>query len=209
MIDWSRLLPPGPFALVELLLRLVAPLCGVLIFSAIALNFTRAQESGRIARERRSFVATGSMIGFFVGVYLLIHLKLGVIATLSPNLRLMLMALGALIMLLGTGVNLLGRMRLGRNWANQATVYEAQTLVTSGVYRLVRHPLYASLIWIFYGAGLLYLNTAVLLANTLIFLPGMYYRAALEEKLLSERFPAYDSYQRHVGALFPRLVRKI
>ena len=207
MFDWTIFQPRTPLALLELLLHLTAPLCGVLIFAAIARNFLRARSSGRVARERRSFVATGSMIGFFVGIYLLIHHKLGVIVVPSTIPRIALMALGALLLLLGTVVNLLGRLQLGANWANQATLYEAQTLVTAGIYRLVRHPLYASLIWIFYGAGLLYQNVAVLLANTLLFLPGMYYRAALEEKLLSDRFPAYADYRRQVGALFPKLGR--
>lgn len=99
----------------------------------------------------------------------------------------------------------MGRFRLGSNWANQVKIYKNQTLVTHGPYGFVRHPLYASLILMFYGGCLVYPNYLAFLANTLIFIPFMYYRAKQEEILLSKTFKEYKKYQKEVGMLFPKI----
>jgi protein-S-isoprenylcysteine O-methyltransferase Ste14 len=145
------------------------------------------------------------MMAFFIAVYLLIKGHAGTVPILMPHLRYALEAFGAVLMIGGCVVNVLGRYSLGQNWADQATLYSSQTLVTSGVFAITRHPLYSSLVWMFYGSALLYHNYAVTLATTFIFIPAMYYRAAIEERLLSARFDDYRSYQNRVGRLFPRL----
>jgi protein-S-isoprenylcysteine O-methyltransferase Ste14 len=105
----------------------------------------------------------------------------------------------------GTAFNVWGRVHLGANWADHVRIYTDQTLVTGGPYRFVRHPLYASLVWMFYGASLAYLNPLAALETTLIFLPGMWYRSNLEEAALLERFgDAYRAYRARTGRFLPR-----
>jgi len=189
--------------------RLLVPLCAFTVLGAVALNFVAAAEgAGAVKVRRRSPVATASMLGFLLVVYVLIHQRIGEFQVPSLPAVLALSVAGAALVLIGCAVNILGRLRLGGNWANQVTVYEEQTLVTGGVFGLVRHPLYASLIWMFVGASLVYLNTAALAATLLVFVPAMRYRAAQEERLLSERFPEYKSYQSRVGRLIPRMRRR-
>ena len=184
-------------------------LCVAAVLAAVAWNFLRARLSGQVAERQRSPVATGTMLLFTFGVYLLIHNHIGVLQVqLEPAIIIPVMCLGLLLMVVGCIVNLLGRLRLGRNWANQVTVYEDQTLVTGGVFGVVRHPLYASLIWMFYGAGLIYLNYAALLATTVIFVPAMYFRAKQEEKLLAAQFPEYAAYRQRVGMFVPKFQRR-
>jgi protein-S-isoprenylcysteine O-methyltransferase Ste14 len=107
----------------------------------------------------------------------------------------------------GCLLNLAGRVALGENWADHVTLYADQRLVTRGAYRIVRHPLYASLVWMFYGAALIYSDVAALAANTLVFVPMMAVRARREERLLEAEFPDYAAYRARVGMLFPRLWR--
>ncbi len=201
------ILPP---LLLTLLVRGLVGLCVVAVFTAVLINFLQARMAGRVAHEQRSIVATGTMIGFFVAYYLLIQAGLrqgfGVHVPSDTTLLLMLQLIGLLLVMTGAAVNILGRVRLGRNWANQATVYDDHTLVTRGIFGVVRHPLYASLIWMFYGAGLVYVNYAALLATTLLFVPAMIYRARLEERLLEERFPEYTDYRRRVGMFLPKIM---
>ena len=102
----------------------------------------------------------------------------------------------------GCAVNILGRVQLGGNWANQATIYQKQKLVTAGVYGWVRHPLYASLIWMFFGASVVYANWFAFVLNSAIFVPFMVYRAGLEEAMLAAEFPDYGDYRRRVGMFF-------
>lgn len=175
------------------------------IFAAITVNFFNTRQSGRVARAKKSPVATFSMTLFFVGFYLLIRLRVGELSSLTRPVRGTLALAGTVLVLGGCAVNLLGRARLGANWADQVTIYESQTLVTEGVFGWVRHPLYASLVWMFAGAALVFANGAAFLANLLIFLPALIYRARQEEAFLAERFPEYGIYRRRVGMLVPRL----
>jgi protein-S-isoprenylcysteine O-methyltransferase Ste14 len=181
--------------------RLFVTLCTVSVLAAVLVNFLRAREAHAVRAQRRSAVETGSMLAFFLGFYLLIRLRLG--AHFIPVIYHPAALVGLGLLLLGTAVNILGRFALGRNWGNQVIIYEDHQLVVGGVYRIVRHPLYAGLIWMFTGAALVFQNWAALLATIFIFLPGMYYRAKQEEQALVARFPDYREYRNRTGMFFP------
>ncbi|MBI2301461.1 MAG: isoprenylcysteine carboxylmethyltransferase family protein [Armatimonadetes bacterium] len=182
----------------------VVSACFGLLMLAVLYNFATAERSGTVREERRSPVATGTMTLFFVGVYLLIHHRLGVLPLANPALGIAVSVAGMLLVAGGCATNLLGRLALGRNWANQVVVYEAQTLVTHGVFGWVRHPLYASLMAMSYGAGLAFHNLAAVAATACVFVPMMHYRASQEEALLEARFPEYAAYRARTGKFFPR-----
>ncbi|HEY3418781.1 MAG TPA: isoprenylcysteine carboxylmethyltransferase family protein [Armatimonadota bacterium] len=192
--------PQGAFDLAAIT---IVQLCVMALVIAVILNFARARGGKRPGQVRRSPVATGSMTAVLVGICLLIQYRVGVLHALP--LRNAITVIGLLLLITGTLVNILGRVQLGRNWANQATVYADQTLVTSGLYGLVRHPLYASLIWMCYGGALVYHNAAAVLATLCLFYPMMIYRAGIEEAMLVAQFPAYADYQARVGRFFPRI----
>ncbi len=187
--------------------RVVAA-CVAVVLASVALNFARVRRSGQPAEVTRSPVATASMMAFFVAYYLLIRSRWGVVHVDSHGVVLALTAAGLIGVVAGAVVNVLGRANLGANWADQVTVYEGQTLVTTGLFGLVRHPLYASLIWMFVGAALVYQNSAALAAALLVFVPAMRFRARQEEEALARRFPQYADYRRRVGMLAPRIGRK-
>ena len=68
-----------------------------------------------------------------------------------------------------------------------------QTVISTGPYQYVRHPLYA-------GGLLLFLGTSLLLGSwyglllVLVMIPGGAVRAVLEERVLREELPGYDAY---------------
>jgi protein-S-isoprenylcysteine O-methyltransferase Ste14 len=79
---------------------------------------------------------------------------------------------------------------------------EHSQLVTSGVYGLVRHPLYSALLfaalgWVCYSLSLSHL---VLLVVGFLFFD---YKAAKEERWLSERHPDYAAYSARVRKFVP------
>lgn len=182
--------------------NIVVALCLLVLFTAITINFFEAKKE--VHKTRRSVVETGSMTAFFLVVYLLIRFNTGRLA-IPEKVMYILSPTGLLMMILGCYVNIRGRMALGPNWANQVTLYREQTLVRTGVYRYLRHPLYGSLIWMFYGASLVYANYLAFLGTTFIFWPFMYYRARQEEKLLMEKFSDYMEYIKNTGMLFPKI----
>lgn len=178
--------------------RYLVALGTLLMLLAVAANFLLARRSGPVARVRRSPVATLTMLAFFLLLYVLLRLRI----TSHPATRVELWA-GILLVASGTGLGLWGRWSLGTNWGDQATLYRDQTLVATGAFRVVRHPLYASLVWMGAGAALVFGNPLALGAVLGIFVPMMVYRARLEEALLRERFPEYADYRRRTGMLFP------
>ena len=182
----------------------VITLSAVIIFSAVFINFISCSRRQAVKRERKSLVATASMTLFFVLLYELIHMRVGVLHVTDMRIRLVMAAVGLASVAAGCVVNIMGRLYLGKNWANQATIYGDQRLVTSGIYSIVRHPLYASLIWMFYGASITYGNVASFLAISFIFVPFMYHRASIEEELLKKEFKDYDEYKKRVGMFFFR-----
>ena len=58
---------------------------------------------------------------------------------------------GTVLTVLGLFGAMWARIYLGRNWSGYVTYKEDQTLVTSGPYRYVRHPIYTSMILMFIG----------------------------------------------------------
>jgi protein-S-isoprenylcysteine O-methyltransferase Ste14 len=181
--------------------RLITTLCTTTVLTAVFINFLLARTSRKVRARRNSFVETGSMLAFFSAFYLLIRLHIGVREI--PVIHYPLAITGLLLLVLGAAVNVMGRFNLGRNWGNQVIIYADHTLVTGGVYRVVRHPLYASLIWMFLGASLVFQNWASLAATALLFIPGMYYRGKQEEIALMAQFPDYWQYRNQTGMFFP------
>jgi protein-S-isoprenylcysteine O-methyltransferase Ste14 len=111
-----------------------------------------------------------------------------------------------IIYVIGICFNLLGRYYLGHNWGNNVVIYNDHTLVNNGVYKIVRHPLYASIIWMIYSVGVLFQNYLVIILNTFVFIPFMYYRAKQEEKELVKIFSEYKKYREKTGMFFPKII---
>jgi len=74
--------------------------------------------------------------------------------------------------------------------------------VQTGIYGLVRHPLYSSVILLAVGWSLLWSSGAALAASVaLAFLLDA--KARVEERWLGEKFSDYAGYARRVRRFFP------
>jgi protein-S-isoprenylcysteine O-methyltransferase Ste14 len=143
------------------------------------------------------------MVAFFVLLYLTIRLRWGAFHRTDLVL---LRSVGLFFMAFGAVFNVWGRIFLKTNWANHVRIYADQRLVTTGPYRIVRHPLYASIIWMFLGAAIAYLNPLAAVETALIFIPAMVYRSNLEEQELGKTFgDDYSNYQQKTGRFFPKM----
>jgi protein-S-isoprenylcysteine O-methyltransferase Ste14 len=181
--------------------------CAVATLLSVAWSFLHYHRGRRIVKRQRSAVDTLTMLLFFVVFARLVAQRIGSLANVPAAVKWPALGAGTALVLLGCLVNIAGRHQLGAIWADQVTLYQEHQLRLDGWFRWVRHPLYASTIWMFLGASLAYLNYAALGATCLIFIPAMHYRASQEERLLQEHFPEYLQYQRQTGRFFPRLFR--
>jgi protein-S-isoprenylcysteine O-methyltransferase len=97
------------------------------------------------------------------------------------------------------------RLFLGGNWSSNVTLKQNHTLVQSGPYRIVRHPIYTGLI-------VALLGTAVALGELRCFLGVLLaaiawkIKSVSEETLMEQQFgDQYTRYRRQVKGLVPYL----
>ncbi len=109
---------------------------------------------------------------------------------------------GAALALAGLSLLLAGLFRLGSNLTPLPYPTARATLITTGPYRLVRHPMYTGGIGLAFGWALFVRGplTVLYAAALLLFLEV---KASWEERRLAERFPDYSSYRQRVPKLIP------
>ena len=180
----------------------------IALFASILIDFTLYSRDEHIKKEKKSIVETGTMTLFLVIFYLILMTKIGIVPVNDSNLKHIIIVLGTIAIVIGCIMNIMGRFNLGSNWANHIKIYDEHTLVQKGMYKIVRHPLYASIMLMFYGACLVYRNLLCFLAVTVIFIPFMYYRAKQEEALLIQTFSEYNDYKNRVGMFFPKIIKR-
>ncbi|MFN0127286.1 MAG: methyltransferase family protein [Verrucomicrobiales bacterium] len=113
----------------------------------------------------------------------------------------------ALLFLYAVWTGVAGVRELGRNLTPRPTPKLDGSLVTTGIYARVRHPLYASLIALGLGWALAWSSLpAVALA---IGLAGfLHAKARHEEKILVRIFHSYFDYMTRVPRYVPRLPQR-
>jgi len=95
---------------------------------------------------------------------------------------------------------------LGANWSPSLEIGEAHTLVTRGVYRHIRHPMYASQLLWSVAQPLLLPNWLAGPASLAAFLPLYLSRVPNEERMMLDHFgEAYRDYCARTGRVLPRL----
>jgi protein-S-isoprenylcysteine O-methyltransferase Ste14 len=79
--------------------------------------------------------------------------------------------------------------------------------ITSGPYRLVRHPIYLGLALLALGGALAFSNWVAVLIVLCGIVPTFAWRARAEETLLRRTFgESYALYRKHTKMIIPRLL---
>jgi protein-S-isoprenylcysteine O-methyltransferase Ste14 len=107
--------------------------------------------------------------------------------------------LGVVLFAVGGALRLWPVFVLGRRFSGLVAIQPGHTLVTSGVYGVIRHPSYLGLLVNAFRAGVGLLLTALML-------PPLLARIRAEERLLRTQFGAeYDAYCARTSRLIPGL----
>lgn len=109
---------------------------------------------------------------------------------------------GGMLMSVGGCLGIAGVCALGRNLTPYPKPLENSALAQRGVYALVRHPLYCSLILSSAGWALMWRSWPALAASLALSIL-LDAKARREEHWLREKFPDYAAYSRRVRRLLP------
>ena len=110
---------------------------------------------------------------------------------------------GGALCLVGLGFVLLGSFGLGRNNLSAfPKPRDNSTLVTSGIFSIVRHPIYSGFIFLTFGWSLIWGSVAAFVAASalLIFFD---LKARREERWLEAKFSGYTAYKQRIKRLIP------
>ena len=105
--------------------------------------------------------------------------------------------LGFLIIIISLIILLVAIKDLGRNLSPFPRPIKNSNLVTKGIYRFMRHPMYYSLIFISFGVFITKLSIYYLFLSTSLILI-IKFKIALEEQYLKNKFKNYLFYKNEV-----------
>jgi protein-S-isoprenylcysteine O-methyltransferase Ste14 len=116
-------------------------------------------------------------------------------------------ALSILFLALAALLSFTATRALGRHLRFEAALSPDHELIRTGPYRLIRHPIYTSMLCLLLGTGFMIASPPLFVPAILIFLIGTEIRVHVEDKLLASRFgDDFHNYQHTVSAYIP-LVR--
>ncbi len=140
-----------------------------------------------------------------VGVYLIFAKQIG-IPWLDRQLFPVTVSIalaGLLAVLVGVSFSIWARLMLGGNWSNRVTVKENHTLVRTGPYRIVRHPIYSGILLGMLGSAL-QRGGIRCFAGVLICGFSFWLKTRAEERFMVQSFgEQYLQYRHRVKALAP------
>jgi protein-S-isoprenylcysteine O-methyltransferase Ste14 len=141
-------------------------------------------------------------VSVVIGALAIVLIKLGAFRHHGLNSDPWRAGAGLVLFAVGLAFSIWARIHIGRNWGSPMSQKNEPELVTTGPYRLVRHPIYAGLLVATVGTAVA-LTWAWLIAAALV---GVYfiYSAVFEERNLTSQFPdTYPAYKRSSKMLVP------
>ena len=112
--------------------------------------------------------------------------------------------LGLVMFVVFSWVQVLAYKSLGSSYAQDVVVMKEHKLITTGIYKFIRHPQYLSQLLSDLGAGLALLSYLVVPVVILVEIPLFIMRAAMEDKLLKKHFSnEFPAYKKRSGFMIP------
>jgi protein-S-isoprenylcysteine O-methyltransferase Ste14 len=110
---------------------------------------------------------------------------------------------GLALCVVGLTTAIVAVITLRRSYASTLVIWEDHQLITHGIYRFTRHPVYLGVIIAILGVPV-YASSLFGLLTMLVLIPILLNRIRMEERLLTEEFgDAYRTYKETTSKLIP------
>ena len=155
-------------------------------------------------RERFSFYwTTLSWCG--AGIFSLLDATAFHWTTLGPSLS-SVRYVGTPFLVAGIVVRIVSRLTLGKQFSGHVQTTESHRLITSGIYRSIRHPAYLGYLCLLIGFPICFGSIAGFVCAIASGIPSLIYRIRIEETALLRWFgEEYRQYQNKTSRLVPLL----
>ncbi|MEM7217367.1 MAG: protein-S-isoprenylcysteine O-methyltransferase [Pseudomonadota bacterium] len=178
------------------------------VMGAIRGPFEAASKTESTSESRQTTLENALLFGVSLGAAFLpaAHLATGVLVFADYAAPAWVPAIGIPLAALGLWLFWRSHTDLGRHWSVTLELRDEHQLVTNGVYRYMRHPMYSA-IFLCYIAQALFIQNWIAGFSGLVAFGTMYLvRARTEEAMMRAQFgDAYERYCASTPRLLPRL----
>jgi protein-S-isoprenylcysteine O-methyltransferase Ste14 len=186
-------------------------LAGFIVYVAIRGVFGAQTKSNEKTVSEAGILDRALLIPVFLGNIVLpaLYLFTPWLALADYRLPLFLQCCGVITMIVALWLFWRAHVDLGLNWSITLEMRKEHELITHGVYRRIRHPMYAAIFLFAVAQGFLLQNWLAGWGGFVTF--GLLYliRTPREERMMGEFFgESYRDYIQRTGRLWPRFRRR-
>src|SRR4249920_2341051 len=180
-------------------------LAGTLTMIAIRAPHGRRSRSVKVATSHKTSLETGLLVLAWIGFFIpLIWLASPVLSFAEYPLSLGPLVAGVICFVVGLWLFYRSHADLGANWSITLEVREQHRLITQGIYRRIRHPMYLALALYSIGLALVIPNWVAGPSNLIALAILCALRIRAEERMMVEEFgDEYAAYSARTKHLIP------
>jgi len=116
-------------------------------------------------------------------------------------------SIGLVLFILGVGTVLIAMLQLHTNLSPFPSPKSSATLVQTGIYKFIRHPIYTGILGSALGYSLFTGSVYKIMITVGLYLL-FYFKSRYEEEQLTCFFTAYEDYKRRTGCFLPKFFKK-
>ena len=175
----------------------------------VAIRAPHGRRSGRVTvvKSHKTPLETGLLVLAWVGFFIpLIWIASSALAFANYPQRTGPLVVGVVCLVVGLWLFYRSHADLGTNWSITLEVRDQHRLITKGVYRRIRHPMYSALVLYSAGQALVIPNWVAGPSNVVAFAVLVVLRVHAEEKMMTDEFgDEYTAYATRTKRFVPGL----
>lgn len=186
-------------------------LVGINLFVAASANLSGAKKglkssvTNAVSRPKTYLQKIPPNIAAFVLLLIILGVfKIGTYDPINENDFQSVRIAGLLLYILFSWIQVWSYKSLGNNYSQEILIFKEHQLVTTGSYKLIRHPQYISQLISDLGAGVALMGYLIIPVVLFVELPLFILRAVYEDKLLQKHFgDEFSAYKKRSGFMLP------